>query len=99
VCQDFQAIVYTEELGREFWKPSPRGLEKLMELLQAQPAQTVYVGDNEKKDFIAPNHFGLTTVQILRPARLHTKTCPLPGATAQQKIRQISELAAILRRL
>jgi putative hydrolase of the HAD superfamily len=63
----FAAIVYTEELGRQFWKPSPRGFERLMELLRAQPEQMVYVGDNEAKDFIAPNQLGMLTIQLLRP--------------------------------
>ena len=29
----FQAIVYTEELGREYWKPSTRGFENILKEL------------------------------------------------------------------
>jgi putative hydrolase of the HAD superfamily len=95
----FKAIVYTEQLGREFWKPSPVGFEKILQSLAARPENTVYIADNEKKDFIAPNKLGFATIQILRPDRLHTSVCGQTGAAAQHIIRQISQLSALLERL
>jgi len=95
----FKAIVYTEELGREHWKPSPRGFEKLMETLSARPEQTVYVADNETKDFIAPNRLGLVTIQLLRPSGLYRQPSPLPEAAPKLKIDRIDELAKILAEL
>ncbi len=92
----FRAIVYTEELGRRFWKPSPVGFERLSERLDVPPGQMVYVADNESKDFIAPNQLGMLTVQVLRPARLHTGPCPQPGAAAKLRIDRLSELSAVL---
>ena len=62
----FSSIIYTEHLGREFWKPSPVGFEKLMEILDSKPETMVYVADNERKDFIAPNRLGFVTIQIIR---------------------------------
>jgi len=96
---EFQTIVYTEELGRQFWKPSPRGFELLLETLDVAAGETAYIGDNEIKDFIAPNELGFTTIQILRPARLHAGVSDLPGATARHKIREIGHLPALLRQL
>ena len=96
--QYFQAIVYTEELGREFWKPSPAGFERLIETLDVPAAQMAYVGDNEGKDFIAPNRLGMFTVQVLRPARLHTGGGPRPDAPAKLQIDRLNELSAVLRR-
>ena len=46
----FEIIIYTEELGRECWKPSPAGFEKIIQGLNEVPSRMVYVGDNEKKD-------------------------------------------------
>jgi putative hydrolase of the HAD superfamily len=92
----FAAIVYTEELGREFWKPSPRGFERLTELLSARPEQMVYVADNEAKDFIAPNQLGMLTVQVLRPRGLFTQACPQPDAAPKLKIDRIDKLIGLL---
>ena len=36
----FKCIIYTEQLGREFWKPSPLGFEKLLQTLNAKPQNT-----------------------------------------------------------
>jgi putative hydrolase of the HAD superfamily len=92
----FRAIVYTEELGRECWKPSPRGFEKLIETLRTRPEQMVYVADNETKDFIAPNRLGLLTVQVLRPSGLHRQPSPLPEAPAKLRIDRIDRLPGLL---
>ena len=92
----FKCIIYTEQLGREFWKPSPAGFEKLMENLNAKPESMVYVADNQMKDFIAPNRLGFVTIQIIRPARLHSESSQEPGAAAQYTIRQISQLPPLL---
>jgi len=96
---DFQAIVYTEELGRESWKPSPRGFERLLKRLNVAASETAYVGDNEIKDFIAPNRLGFTTIQVLRPARLHVGAADLPEAAARHKVRKITHLPGLLRQL
>ncbi len=92
----FQAIMYTEELGREFWKPSQRGFEKLLDQLGARPAETVYVADNETKDFIAPNRLGLLTIQLLRPGGLYREPSSLADAAPRVKIGAIGELAGVL---
>ncbi|MHC4566269.1 MAG: HAD family hydrolase, partial [Planctomycetota bacterium] len=79
----FASIVYTEQLGRQFWKPSPVGFEKMMNNLGANPENMVYIADNEKKDFIAPNNLGFSTVRLIRPAGIHTAVSDESGAKAQ----------------
>jgi putative hydrolase of the HAD superfamily len=91
-----KTIVYTEQLGREYWKPSPAGFEKLIEILDERPKNMVYVADNGKKDFIAPNKLGFMTVQLIRPARLHTSGSEESDAAAQHVIRQIGQLPPLL---
>jgi len=95
----FQSIVYTEELGREFWKPSPAGFEKIVQDLNARPEDIVYIADNEKKDFIAPNRLGFSTIQLIRPARIHTSSSKESDAAAQHITHRISQLPAIILQL
>jgi putative hydrolase of the HAD superfamily len=95
----FKSIVYTEQLGRQFWKPSPAGFEKLLQNLQVEPKNAVYVADNEKKDFIAPRQLGLHTIRITRPTRMHTEPAHAPHAAAQHIIDKISQLPALLRHI
>jgi len=95
----FECIIYTEELGREFWKPSPRAFEIILERLAQKPDNSVYIADNEKKDFIAPNKLGFSTVQLIRQAGIHTESSNEPNAQAQHKIRQITELPGLLLKL
>jgi len=92
----FKSIIYTEQLGREFWKPSTAGFEKLMETLNSKPENMTYIADNEKKDFIAPNKLGFLTIQIIRPARIHTESSEEPNAMARCVIHKISELQGLL---
>lgn len=88
----FDCIIYTEELGREYWKPSPAGFEKMMQTLNAAAETIVYVADNEEKDFISPNRLGILTVQLIRSNRLHTGSSAEPDAAAQYVIRKITQL-------
>ena len=95
----FASIVYTEQLGREFWKPSSVGFEKIMQDLDAKPENIIYIGDNEKKDFIAPNKLGFSTIHLMRPAGIHTTVCDEPGARAQHEIQRIGQLPTLIEQL
>ncbi len=95
----FKCIVYTEQLGRECWKPSPVGFEKIMQTLKVEAENMVYVADNEKKDFIAPNKLGFSTIQLIRPARIHRAVSVEPEAAAQHTISEISQLSGLLEKL
>jgi putative hydrolase of the HAD superfamily len=95
----FKCIIYTEELGRGFWKPSPAGFEKLMETLNTKPENMAYVADNAVKDFIAPNRLGFSTIQIVRPAAIHTEPAPDADAEAKYVIRRLTELPPLLEQL
>ncbi|MBN1973606.1 MAG: HAD family hydrolase [Sedimentisphaerales bacterium] len=95
----FKCIVYTEELGRDSWKPSPDGFEKILQTLKIKPENAVYIGDNEKKDFIAPNILGFITVQLIRDAHIHTSGCQKNGFAAQYVVKKISQLPDLLEKL
>lgn len=95
----FSSIVYTEQLGREFWKPSPVGFEKIINDLEVRPENAVYIADNEKKDFIAPNILGISTVRLIRPAGIHTTASQEPSAKALHEIHRIGGLPALIEQL
>jgi len=92
----FKSIIYTEELGRDCWKPSPAGFEKILLNLNTKPENAVYIADNEKKDFIAPNQLGILTIQLIRPSRIQTLVSRESDALAREIIDQISRLPALL---
>jgi putative hydrolase of the HAD superfamily len=92
----FKCIIYTEQLGREFWKPSPAGFENIIRTLNAKSENTVYVADDEKKDFISPNKLGFLTIRIIRRAGIHTEPSGEVNAAARYVIRGISRLPDLL---
>ena len=92
----FRCIIYTEELGKDCWKPSPVGFEKILDTLDVPADQAVYIADNATKDFIAPNRLGMTSIQIQRPGRIHTGAPPIPQASPKHTITDLSQLPPLL---
>lgn len=66
VSRYFAHVVFTDDLGRANWKPSPLPFRDVMDRLGCAGDECVYVGDNPVKDFVAPNALGWLTVQIRR---------------------------------
>lgn len=57
------AIIVTDELGgTEYRKPNPEAFIRMSEILETQLDRMVYIGDNIKKDFIAPERLGMKTI-------------------------------------
>lgn len=86
------AIVFTDELGREFWKPSSRGFELIAQRLGAEPGACAYVGDNPAKDFVAPNSLGWLSIQIVWPGQVHAGNVAPPGGQPAIVVRDLEEL-------
>lgn len=66
------AVVMTEEMGRQCWKPAPDGFEAIRAMLGVAGEACAYVADNPAKDFIAPNRLGWQSVQLLCPGQIHS---------------------------
>lgn len=66
--------VFTDAAGRQAWKPSPWGYQKLMEHFSLQGAQCAYVGDNSLKDFAGAQALGWKTFKIVRDEGLYKDT-------------------------
>jgi putative hydrolase of the HAD superfamily len=59
----FRAVVFTDELGREHWKPHPLPFRTVLERLGVEGEEAVYVADNPTKDFFGARSVGMFTVQ------------------------------------
>ena len=93
----FQAVLFTESLGREMWKPNPRGFELLSERLDAPPQSCVYIADNPAKDFLAPNGLGWHTLRLRIAGQLHyDRQADSPHARAKQTATSLKALAEAL---
>ena len=88
----FDVVVFTEELGRDKWKPSPVGFEVIRDRLEVSDDACTYVGDNVAKDFVAPNSLGWRTIHYVRAGQVHVgKTAP-PGGEPKLVVRSDDEL-------
>lgn len=58
--------VFTDEWGREFWKPHTRGYLELQEWMGLPPHKCLYVGDNPQKDFDGARKLGWHCLRIRR---------------------------------
>lgn len=66
------AVVLTDELGgRDTWKPSPVGYKECLERLSATSSETVFVGDNPRKDFLGARGIGMESIRVRRPLTEH----------------------------
>jgi putative hydrolase of the HAD superfamily len=99
VMHYFKHILYTESLGRGYWKPNPKGFEMLTRKLAVSPNDCVYVGDNPAKDFLPANQLGMATIQVVRPNRLHNHAPEGKTAAPDQIIGSISQVPAALQRV
>jgi putative hydrolase of the HAD superfamily len=78
----FEAVVFSDELGRAHWKPSPRPFEVVSEMLGVAAANCVYVADNPTKDFLGARSTGMTTVRLRRPEGVYALAEPPTAAHA-----------------
>jgi putative hydrolase of the HAD superfamily len=93
-------VLYTDVLGREFWKPSPVPFRVMLELLKTSAPEALYVGDNGIKDFHGATEIGMRTVRLACYAK-----DPVPGGSEDRKghpdaeIARIEELIPLIRRM
>ena len=91
--------IFTDQLGREFWKPHPRAFELITHWLDVDYDEAVYIADNPNKDFIAPNKLGMHSLRIKRHAGIHEKEfCPLAENAAEYDITSLVELKKLLKK-
>lgn len=77
----FAAVMFTDELGLDAWKPSTRGFEALLRQLGVEAQDGVYIADNPAKDFIGPRRLGMQSIRIMRPGGEHAAALARPPRT------------------
>ncbi len=91
------AVVCSDELGRGCWKPHPAPFRRALELLEADPSEAVYVGDNPTKDFLGARRAGMRPIRMRRPDGLHSnEEATSADAAPDAEVREIGELEALL---
>lgn len=92
IAHRFRTIVYSDELGRDCWKPSPVPYLEMMRRCGQTGSTCIYVGDNPSKDFVSPNQLGWLTIRIRRAGSIHEHTAPEAGHDAHGEIESLYEL-------
>jgi len=89
----FEEIVITDELGRDAWKPSPIGFERILDALGVTSGDALYVSDNPLKDFAGPHQLGMRTIRIVRPGTEHGEAlAPTAEHQPQAMVHSLAEL-------
>lgn len=92
----FDEIFLTDSLGKDYWKPSPKGFEILQEKFKVNYSEMLYVGDNPQKDFYIQKIHPVHTVRILRENSVYEKATYLEDIKEEYTIHNLEELKQIL---
>ncbi len=88
----FDTIIYSDEFGKDNWKPSQLPYLKMMESLGRSGNECIYIADNPDKDFIAPTNLGWKTVWINRNSGEYSHYIPKKGYGAKLRVSSLFEL-------
>jgi len=72
----FDAVVFSDQLGRSQWKPHPAPFETVLRQLGVAARHAIYVGDNPAKDFIGARRAGLYSVRLRYPDGVYSAMEP-----------------------
>lgn len=76
LAHHFDAIVFSDEWGREAWKPNIWPFQVVLKWLGVVVFRTVYVADNPLKDFLGARQVGIFTIWVRRPGGEYTHLNP-----------------------
>lgn len=89
----FDAVIFSDEWGRDAWKPSTKPFEVVLARLNLEGTEAVYVADNPSKDFLGARQLGMQTVRIRRPDGLYTHLePPTPEHAPDAEIKTLEDL-------
>lgn len=96
----FDAVVFSDQWGRDHWKPSPRPFQEVLALLGVDAPEAVYIGDNPRKDFYGARQVGMKTLWY-RPAGgiYDAQTPPAPEYAADLTLATYADLMHTLDQL
>ena len=88
----FDEIILTEELGREFWKPSPKAFEIMKKKLNIDYNEMIYVGDNPEKDFYIGSKCLINCIRIYREDAIYENKKYKDDIKEKYKIKNLGEI-------
>lgn len=94
----FDVIMCTDELGKEYWKPSTMPFRIILDMLQVSPSDATYVGNDVGKDFLGPNELGMMTIRIVRKQSTDNQQESSSSAEAKYVISQLDDILRIVRK-
>ncbi len=59
-------VICTDAKGQAYWKPNPQVFMDALNSLNVRPNESVYVGNDPRKDFSGPEQIGMWAVHIER---------------------------------
>ena len=80
----FDAIVFSDELEGQVWKPHCRPFEVFLSGVDIPAGQAVYVADNPDKDFLGARRAGMRTVRFRSPEGLYRDLEPASSEYAPE---------------
>ena len=95
----FDVLVFSDEWGREAWKPNSWPFEIVLERLGVTGSEAVYVADNPSKDFLGAREVGMWTVRIRHQDGLYNHLePPSPEHAPNVEIETLNDLETSLMR-
>lgn len=95
IARLLDVIIYPDAIGPEYWKPSAVPFKMALNVLNVPASESVYVGDNPSRDFLAPNALGMKSVQIKRETCVTKETPEGQGYAAQTIISSLYDISSL----
>lgn len=90
-------IIVTDDLGLEYWKPSKKSYNQMLEHFGGKANEFIYIGDNPNKDFISAKKMGINTIRIIREIGDHMNTSLSEEYEADYRINSLMEVENIIK--
>lgn len=92
----FHEVVFSDDLGRDAWKPSPLPFMKVLDELGVAPDDSVYVADNPHKDFLGARRAGMRSVRVRSPEGIYSRVEPATREhEADAEVEHVLEVEAL----
>jgi putative hydrolase of the HAD superfamily len=93
----FQAVVFSDSVGRDAWKPSPKPYHAILAALGVSGPEAVYVSDNPLKDFLGARRVDMRSIRVRVPGGVYRELEPeTPDHAADADLTSLSDLESLL---
>jgi putative hydrolase of the HAD superfamily len=96
IMEFLDALVIADDMGRPFWKPSPRPFRRCCELLGVSFEDAIFVGDNPERDIKGARNAGIRAIRIRREGSYFYSVECVPPDMAEYEIGDLGALQDVL---